>query len=183
MFKKLFLGNTSINFYEKRKLLQNILIIEILIFIIVFSSAAFGILNLNFSVDFTGGTTYQFSSEYDKDDIDEILQNEILEVSRYQTFENSNSILFRAVEGTQSEESQFLNYLANKFNIDANDIEFQRVGPTFGQEITSSGIRALVIFLSFIVLLISIRFQFQFSIVALIALIHDLLICTSMGLV
>ena len=27
MFKNLFLGNTSINFYEKRKLLQNILVV------------------------------------------------------------------------------------------------------------------------------------------------------------
>ena len=85
MFKNLFLGNTSINFYEKRKLLQNILIVEILFFLLVFVSAALGILNLNFSVDFTGGTTYQFSSEYDKSDIDEILENNILEVSRYQT--------------------------------------------------------------------------------------------------
>ena len=182
MFKNLFLGNTSINFYEKRKILQNVLIIEVLFFLIVFVSASLGLLNLNFSVDFTGGTTYQFSSDYEKSDIDDILANEILEVSRYQMFENSNTILFRAVEGTQSEETQFLNYLANKFDVDPNEIEFQRVGPTFGQEITSSGIRALVIFLSFIVLLISIRFQFRFSLVALIALIHDLLICTSIYL-
>ena len=182
MFKNLFLGNTSINFYEKRKFLQNVLTIEVVFFLIVFVSASLGILNLNFSVDFTGGTTYQFSSDYEKSDIDEILANEILEVSRYQTFENSNSILFRAVEGTQEQETQFLNYLANKFDIDANEIEFQRVGPTFGQEITSSGIRALIIFLSFIVLLISIRFQFRFSIVALIALLHDLFICTSIYL-
>ena len=182
MFKNLFLGNTSINFYEKRKILQNVLIIEVLFFLIVFVGASLGLLNLNFSVDFTGGTTYQFSSDYEKSDIDDILANEILEVSRYQMFENSNTILFRAVEGTQSEETQFLNYLANKFDIDPNEIEFQRVGPTFGQEITSSGIRALVIFLSFIVLLISIRFQFRFSLVALIALIHDLLICTSIYL-
>ncbi len=182
MFKNLFLGNTSINFYEKRKILQNVLIIEVLFFLIVFVGASLGLLNLNFSVDFTGGTTYQFSSDYEKSDIDDILANEILEVSRYQMFENSNTILFRAVEGTQSEETEFLNYLANKFDVDPNEIEFQRVGPTFGQEITSSGIRALVIFLSFIVLLISIRFQFRFSIVALIALIHDLLICTSIYL-
>ena len=59
MFKNLFLGNTSINFYEKRKLLQNVLIIEVVFFLIVFVSASLGLLNLNFSVDFTGGTTYQ----------------------------------------------------------------------------------------------------------------------------
>ena len=182
MFKNLFLGNTNIDFYNKRNLLQKIFIVEIVIFLTVLICAAIGILNLNFSIDFTGGTTYQLTSEYSKSDIDEVLTNNILEVSRYQTYENSDTVLFRAVEGSQSQETEFLNYLANKFNVDSNEIEFQRVGPTFGQEITTKGIRALVIFLSFIVLLISIRFQFRFSIVALIALIHDLLICTTIYL-
>ena len=182
MFKNLFLGNTNIDFYNKRNLLQKIFIVEIVIFLTVLICAAIGILNLNFSIDFTGGTTYQLTSEYSKSDIDEVLSNNILEVSRYQTYENSDTVLFRAVEGSQSQETEFLNYLANKFNVDSKEIEFQRVGPTFGQEITTKGIRALVIFLSFIVLLISIRFQFRFSIVALIALIHDLLICTTIYL-
>ena len=182
MFKNLFLGNTKIDFYNKRNLLQKIFIVEIVIFLTVLICAAIGILNLNFSIDFTGGTTYQLTSEYSKSDIDEVLTNNILEVSRYQTYENSDTVLFRAVEGSQSQETEFLNYLANKFNVDSKEIEFQRVGPTFGQEITTKGIRALVIFLSFIVLLISIRFQFRFSIVALIALIHDLLICTTIYL-
>tara|TARA_B100000242_G_scaffold283265_1_gene245354 strand:- start:1087 stop:1992 length:906 start_codon:yes stop_codon:yes gene_type:complete len=182
MFKNLFLGNTNIDFYKKRSLLQRILLVEILIFLIVLILTVIGILNLNFSIDFTGGTTYQLSSDYTKSDIDEVLNNNILEVSRYQTYENSNTVLFRAVEGSQSQESELLNYLANKFDVESKDIEFQRVGPTFGQEITTKGIRALVIFLSFIVFLISIRFQFRFSLIALIALIHDLLICITIYL-
>ena len=182
MFKQLFLGNTNFDFFSKRRFLQRLFIFEIIIFLTVLICAAIGILNLNFSIDFTGGTTYQLTSDYSKADIEEVLSNNILEVSRYQTYENSNTVLFRADEGSQSQETEFLNYLANKFNVDSNDIEFQRVGPTFGQEITTKGIRALVIFLSFIVLLISIRFQFRYSIVALIALIHDLLICTSIYL-
>ena len=182
MFKQLFLGNTNFNFYNKRRFLQRLFIFEIIIFFTVLICAAIGLLNLNFSIDFTGGTTYQLTSDYSKADIDEVLSNDILEVSRYQTYENSDTVLFRADEGSQSQETEFLNYLANKFNVDSSDIEFQRVGPTFGQEITTKGIRALVIFLSFIVLLISIRFQFRYSIVALIALIHDLLICTTIYL-
>ena len=89
MFKNLFLGNTNIDFYKKRSLLQKILLVEILIFLIVLILTVIGILNLNFSIDFTGGTTYQLSSDYTKSDIDEVLNNNILEVSRYQTYENS----------------------------------------------------------------------------------------------
>ena len=104
MFKNLFLGNTNIDFYKKRSLLQKILLVEILIFLIVLILTVIGILNLNFSIDFTGGTTYQLSSDYTKSNIDEVLNNNILEVSRYQTYENSNTVLFRAVEGSQSQE-------------------------------------------------------------------------------
>ena len=61
MFKNLFLGNTKIDFYNKRNLLQKIFIVEIVIFLTVLICAAIGILNLNFSIDFTGGTTYQLT--------------------------------------------------------------------------------------------------------------------------
>ena len=112
-----------------------------------------------------------------------MLNSKILEVSRYQTFEETNTLIFRASEDTAEKEAEFLNYLSSKFNIQDNEIEFQRVGPTFGKEIPSKGLRALFIFLSLIVLLISFRYEFKFSLVALIALLHDLLLCFSIYLV
>ena len=75
-----------------------------------------------------------------------------------------------------------MNYLSNKFNIPDSEIEFQRVGPTFGQEITQKGLRALIIFLSFIVILITYRYEFRYSLIALAALVHDLLLCFSIYL-
>ena len=135
--------------------------------------------SLNLSVDFTGGTTYQLDSEYSDNDIADVLGNSILEVSRYQTFENSNTIIFRAVESSQQNETEFLNYLSNKFNVPTGEIDFQRVGPTFGQDITEKGIRALVIFLTIIALLISLRYEYKYSLIALVALLHDLLLTFS----
>ena len=156
-----------------------IFIVETIIFIAILVASLTGILNMNLSVDFTGGTTYQLDTIYTDDDISDVLTNTILEVSRYQTFENSNTIIFRAVESTQENETQFLNYLANKFEVLPNEIEFQRVGPTFGQDITEKGIRALVIFLSLIALLISFRYEYRYSLIALVALLHDLLLTFS----
>ena len=145
----------------------------------VFIFSLTGILNVNLSVDFTGGTTYQFEANYDDTDIDEVMASSILDVSRYQTFENSNSLIFRATENTQDKETEFLFYLSNKFDIPDADIDFQRVGPTFGDEITTKGIQALIIFLSLVVLLISYRYEFKYSLIALIALTHDLLLVFS----
>ncbi|MDA7572612.1 protein translocase subunit SecF [Acidimicrobiia bacterium] len=179
MIKKLFIGSTDIDFLKVGKLFYRIFIIEAVIFIAVFIFSLTGILNVNLSVDFTGGTTYQFEASYDDTDIDDVMASTILDVSRYQTFENSNSLIFRATENTQDKETEFLFYLSNKFDIPDADIDFQRVGPTFGNEITTKGIQALIIFLTLVVLLISYRYEFKYSLIALIALTHDLLLVFS----
>ena len=179
MFKRLFLGTTQIDFKEIGPRFYKVFIIEILLFGVILIGSVIGLLSLNLSVDFTGGTTYQLDSEYSDNDIADVLGNSILEVSRYQTFENSNTIIFRAVESSQQNETEFLNYLSNKFNVPTGEIDFQRVGPTFGQDITEKGIRALVIFLTIIALLISLRYEYKYSLIALVALLHDLLLTFS----
>ena len=179
MFKRLFLGTTQIDFKEIGPRFYKVFIIEIILFGVILIASFIGLFSLNLSVDFTGGTTYQLDSEYSNNDIADVLGNSILEVSRYQTFENSNTIIFRAVESSQQDETEFLNYLSNKFNVPTGEIDFQRVGPTFGQDITEKGIRALVIFLTIIALLISLRYEYKYSLIALVALLHDLLLTFS----
>ena len=179
MFKRLFLGTTQIDFKDIGPIFYRVFIIEAIIFGAILIGSVAGLFTLNLSVDFTGGTTYQLDTEYSENDIADVLGNSILEVSRYQTFENSNTIIFRAVESSQEDETEFLNYLGNKFNVQTGNIDFQRVGPTFGQDITEKGIRALVIFLSIIALLISLRYEYRYSLIALVALLHDLLLTFS----
>ena len=179
MFKRLFLGTTQIDFKDIGPRFNKIFVVEMLIFGAILLASLFGVLSLNLSVDFTGGTTYQLNTEYSDNDIADVLGNSILEVSRYQTFENSNTLIFRAVESSQENETEFLNYLGNKFDVPTGEIDFQRVGPTFGQDITEKGIRALVIFLTIIALLISLRYEYKYSLIALVALLHDLLLTFS----
>ena len=179
MFKRLFLGTTKIDFKDIGPRFYKIFVVEMLIFGAILIASLFGVLSLNLSVDFTGGTTYQLDTEYSDNDIADVLGNSILEVSRYQTFENSNTLIFRAVESSQENETEFLNYLGNKFDVPTGEIDFQRVGPTFGQDITEKGIRALVIFLTIIALLISLRYEYKYSLIALVALLHDLLLTFS----
>ena len=179
MFKNLFLGTTNIDFKNLGSKFYKIFVIEFILFIAILLSSIFGLTQLNLSVDFTGGTTYQLDANYSVEDINDVMNNTILKVARYQTFDNSNTIIFRAIESTQEKESELLNYLSTKFDVEKNEIEFQRVGPTFGAEITDKGIRALIIFLSIIALLISFRYEYRYSLIALAALMHDLLITFS----
>nr|AGQ19585.1 preprotein translocase subunit SecF [Candidatus Actinomarina minuta] len=183
MFKKLFLGTTNVDFQKLGSRFYKIFIIEFILFITIILSSLFGIFTLNLSVDFTGGTTYQLSTTYTDNDINDVLNNDILQVSRYQTFENSDTIIFRAIESSQEIETDLLNYLSDKFNVATSEIDFQRVGPTFGQDITEKGIRALVIFITIIALLISIRYEYKYAFIALVALLHDLLLTFSIYIV
>ena len=183
MFKRLFLGTTNIDFKNLGSKFYKVFIVEFILFAAIILSSIFGLLSLNLSVDFTGGTTYQLSTNYTENDINDVLNNNILQVSRYQTFENSDTIIFRAIESTQEIETQLLNYLSDKFNVDTSDIDFQRVGPTFGQDITEKGIRALVIFITIIALLISIRYEYKYAFIALVALLHDLFLTFSIYIV
>jgi len=176
MIKRLFLGTTDINFINVGRTFYKFFIIEVILFVSIIILSTIGVLNVNLSVDFTGGTTYQLDAEYFDTDIDEVMNSKILDVSRYQTFDNSNSIIFRATENTQEKETEFLFYLSNKFQVPDEEIDFQRVGPTFGEEITEKGLQALIIFLSLVVLLISYRYEFKYSLIALVALTHDLLL-------
>ena len=179
MFKNLFLGTTNIDFKNLGSKFYKIFVIEFILFIAILLSSIFGLTQLNLSVDFTGGTTYQLDANYSDEDINDVMNNTILKVARYQTFDNSNTIIFRAIESTQEKESELLNYLSSKFDVEKNEIEFQRVGPTFGAEITDKGVRALIIFLSIIALLISFRYEYRYSLIALAALMHDLLLTFS----
>ena len=176
MIKRLFLGTTEVNFINIGKTFYKFFIVEVILFVSVITLSLFGLLNVNLSVDFTGGTTYQLDAEYTDTDIEEVMNSNLLDVSRYQTFDNSNSIIFRATENTQEKETEFLFYLSNKFQVPDEEIDFQRVGPTFGEEITEKGLQALIIFLSLVVLLISYRYEFKYSLIALVALTHDLLL-------
>jgi len=176
MIKRLFLGTTEVNFINVGKTFYKFFIVEVILFVSVITLSLFGLLNVNLSVDFTGGTTYQLDAEYTDTDIEEVMSSNLLDVSRYQTFDNSNSIIFRATENTQEKETEFLFYLSNKFQVPDEEIDFQRVGPTFGEEITEKGLQALIIFLSLVVLLISYRYEFKYSLIALVALTHDLLL-------
>jgi preprotein translocase subunit SecF len=176
MIKRLFLGTTEVNFINVGKTFYKFFIVEVILFVSVITLSLFGLLNVNLSVDFTGGTTYQLDAKYTDTDIEEVMSSNLLDVSRYQTFDNSNSIIFRATENTQEKETEFLFYLSNKFQVPDEEIDFQRVGPTFGEEITEKGLQALIIFLSLVVLLISYRYEFKYSLIALVALTHDLLL-------
>ena len=62
MFKKLFLGTTQIDFKLLGNKFYKIFIVEATIFSAIIIASLTGVLSMNLSVDFTGGTTYQLDT-------------------------------------------------------------------------------------------------------------------------
>ncbi len=179
---KLFLGNTSINFHKLSSTFYKFFLIEIVLFITIIILVLTNIVTLNLSIDFTGGTLYEVENISSKNsfEIESYIDTLDLNVTRYESINDGDIYRFRTNEGTIEQENKVLNDLSIYFNTPKNEIGFQRVGPTFGDDISRQGIRALTIFLLFISLLISYRYEFRFAVIALIALFHDLLMCISL---
>ena len=66
--------------------------------------------------------------------------------------------------------------LEQKFNIPASQMTPSFVGPTWGSQITTKALEALIIFLVVIVAYLSIAFEWRMAIAAFVALLHDIVI-------
>jgi SecD/SecF fusion protein len=66
--------------------------------------------------------------------------------------------------------------LKSEFGIAANGFDYTSVGPTFGQQVADSALKALVFSLLVICAYVAFRFDPKFAVPVLIALFHDILI-------
>ncbi|MCE2524683.1 MAG: protein translocase subunit SecF [Acidimicrobiia bacterium] len=66
--------------------------------------------------------------------------------------------------------------LADLAGIDANDISFSAVGPSWGAEITSKAQTALIVFFVVIAVYIWLRMEWKMALAALVAVGHDILV-------
>ncbi len=171
------LDGKTIDFMAHRKMA---LIISF--FLIVISLIGLGVKGLNFGVDFTGGTIVELSYEHPVD-IDEIRAT--LHAAGYpeamvQNFGSAEDILIRIapVDGLQS--AQVSNNIIDALKaasdevFDLRRVEF--VGPQVGDELTEAGALSVVYALMGILIYVALRFEFRFSIGAVTALVHDVVI-------
>ena len=148
------------------------------LFIISISSIVF--LNFNFGVDFKGGTVIELTSN-DNIQIEEIRtkleQFDDIKFS-VQYFGSNKDIIIRYSNLKNQNESFISNKIINSVNennkFSLNRIEF--VGAQVGEELRDQGITAALIALFLVMVYITLRFEYRFSIGAIIALIHDIII-------
>ena len=137
---------------------------------------------LNFGVDFKGGTLIELRVENTEIGIGDVRQSFIkmnLGDVNVKKFGKGNDYLIK-FEQTDKNKENFIENIKTKLskNLGSN-FSFRRVenvGPKVSGELLKSGLIAIVLSLSAMLIYIWIRFEWQFSLGAIIALIHDVII-------
>ena len=138
----------------------------------------------NLGVDFAGGTVVQlrFQQQVSMPDIRRALESVNLGGSEIQDFgrEGDNEYLIR-LERTSAEVGalgeQIKKALADQFGPDKFEIRrIEFVGPKIGEDLRYRGVMSVIVATIMMGVYIWLRFQFQFGIGAVIALIHDVLV-------
>jgi preprotein translocase subunit SecF len=172
---------TNIDFMSRRKVA--------LIFsavLIVASILSLSIRGLNFGLDFTGGTLIEvgYPSAPDTTEVRDNLKNAGFD-SVVQTFGAATDIVVRIPPSDIEESSAELStrVLAALSEGVEGEIEMRRVefvGPQVGDELAEQGILAVIYAMVGVFLYVMFRFQWRFSVGAVSALFHDIII--SMGI-
>ena len=161
-------------FYKIFNVLSLILII-ISFFLLVFKG-------LNYGVDFKGGTLIELRTSQENSNISKIRdsfnQMNLGDVTVKQ-FGNKKDFIIK-FEKRSSNDPNFIKNIKNKLSSSiGNDFDFRRVenvGPKVSSELLKSGIIAICLSLAAMLIYIWIRFEWQFSLGAILALFHDVIV-------
>ena len=162
------------NLYKKLNIFSLILIfLSILILFIK---------GLNLGVDFKGGTLIELRAENSIINIGELRQSflkmELGDVT-VKNFGKKNDFLIK-IEASDINNKNFIKSIKDRLSSDlGSEINFRRVenvGPKVSNELLKSGLLAITLSLAAMLFYIWIRFEWQFSLAAIIALMHDVII-------
>ena len=171
---KIFPSNTNFDFMRVKNLNY-----ALSIFLFILSVVWVGIYKFNFGIDFAGGISMELRINQTPDlakmrmILNELNIGEIV----LQNFGSDKDISIRA--GISSEENLMHNIELIKSALKQNfpyEIEYRKVdfvGPQVGNQMIQSGIMAMLLSFLSIMVYIWIRFEWQFGIGVLAALIHD----------
>jgi preprotein translocase SecF subunit len=170
------------NLYDRKynflKFKKSFIFISLIFF--VFSIFLFYVKGLNLGVDFKGGTVIEmkFDQPNNSDEIRKSLLKIDLGDVKVKEF-GSNKEFLATIE-QKGKNNDFVNSIKIQLEKDLNiKIDFRRVevvGSKVSKELTIDGIYSVIIALTLMLIYIWFRFEWQFSLGSIIALVHDVII-------
>lgn len=155
---------------------------------LTFVAAVFFLLTkgLHLSIEFTGGTVMEvaYSQSADLEKVRQAVGTLGYTDVQVQNFGTASDVMIRlpiqkdaegkAISSAQQSETVFKALSAQDANVKLQRVEF--VGPQVGEELASDGLKALALVVAGIMLYLAIRFEWKFSVAAIIANLHDVVI-------
>jgi len=170
-------GKLSIDFMGKRKLA-----LAISSLLIILSIASLAKNGLNLGIDFTGGYLIEvgYPGDADIESIRNALADNSFKDAQVQNFGTSKDVLIRIAPSSDINKANISDQILSTLKQDSEQtIEMRRVefvGPQVGAELRDQGGMAMLVALFFILVYVSLRFQFKSAVGAILALIHDVII-------
>ena len=135
---------------------------------------------LNFGIDFKGGTLIELRSSDNKINVsslrDNLSQMNLGDIS-VKNFGNKKDFLIKfEINDNKNVIEKIKMNLENSFGNNFNFRRVENVGPKVSAELLRSGIIAVSVALALMLIYIWIRFEWQFSLGAILALFHDVIV-------
>jgi preprotein translocase subunit SecF len=175
---RLYRGEVSVDFVGRRKIFYLVSGLILLIAVV-----ALIVRGLDYSVDFKGGSVFQFSApRATVTQIDSVVTGIDRGADPTTTLTTPPGTHPTKVWSVQTGQlgfttgNQIQKALASKFGVRESLVSRQFVGPTWGSQISEKALEGLIAFLVVIVIYLSIAFEWRMASAALVALAHDIVI-------
>ncbi len=170
---KLIKQNTNIQFLKYKKITLSISIIFCLI-----SFFSLFINGLNFGIDFKGGSLIEVKSDQSINISNVRSRLSLLNLGdvQIQNFGSDKNVLVRVEASSSGNNSSVLLSITNELQSFGEIQRTEVVGPKISSELIQKGILAIISAVGLMLFYIWIRFEWQFSLGAVLALIHDVII-------
>ena len=168
------MNNIRFNKYYKKFGFLSVILVIISLFLLSFKG-------LNYGVDFKGGTLIEIRldiSDHSVSKVRDVFSKSNLPNLTVKNFGNDKDYLIKFQKQNLGN-PEYINNLKNEVSKSFPDINFRRVenvGPKVSSELLKSGIIAISLSLAAMLFYIWIRFEWQFSLGAIAALFHDVII-------
>jgi len=177
----LYTGARSFNFVGRRKTWY--IIAAVMLLASVLLPIARG--GFVFGIEFRGGSEFQVGAiqDFDGDSIErqdlatETVNDTVANLSPRVTTIGEDAVRVQTDQLTSEQSDDVREALADAFAVDREDVTASFIGPSWGADITSAALRALVIFVILAGIVMALYFRtWKMSLAAIIALVHDIVI-------
>ncbi len=163
--------------FDFAKIWPRMLVVSVALILI--SVGSFLLRGVNLGIEFEGGVSWELSSlDASTSEIRDALRPVGFADARIQKLGSDTYRIRAEVEATNTTEIDQVEValLGNLDGLEAENISFSAVGPSWGDEITEKTRTALIVFLCLIALYIWLRMEWRMTVAALVAVIHDIVL-------